>query len=63
MIGSLTRFRLASAVGFFGAVTSVACDQGTAASSNAEARPRGAVAAAPSSGQYNPAITVYKDPT
>jgi hypothetical protein len=64
MIPSLTRFRLASALGLVGAVTSVACDRGTPARSTAEARAAGGpVAAAPSSGQYNPAITVYKHPT
>jgi hypothetical protein len=64
MIPSLTRFRLASALGLFGAVTSVACDRGAPARSIAEARTTGGRAvAAPSSGQYDPAITVYKNPT
>jgi len=64
MVPSLTRFRLASALGLFGAAAAVACDRGSDARSNAEARaPGGRVAAAPASGQYDPAITVYKNPT
>ena len=64
MIPSLTPFRLASALGLFGAVTAVACDRGAPAPSTAEARAPGtSIAPAQSTGQYNPAITVYKDPT
>jgi hypothetical protein len=64
MIPSFTRFRFASALGLVGAVTAVACDRGTPARSTAEARAPGtSIAAAQSTGQYNPAITVYKDPT
>ncbi len=64
MIPSLTRSRLGSALGLVGAMAFLACDRGATERSTAEARTLGRQVAAVTPGeQYDPAITVYKNPT
>lgn len=61
---ALTRFRIASVLTFLGATAVLGCNRSSPPPSNAEAGTAGSmVASAPASDQYNPAITVFKDPT
>lgn len=64
MISSRARRRMMSAVGLAGAIVSLGCDRGSPARPADEA----VASVSPSTvasgtGQYNPAITVYKNPT
>jgi hypothetical protein len=59
MGSSLAALRLTAALGVCGIAAAVACDRGSAGRTTAEAPGSATVAAA----QYNPAVTVYKNPT
>lgn len=63
MIFSLTRFRLAAALGVVAVGAAAGCDRGSDARVPAGESAAGQIAAAPTDGQYDPAITVYKEPT
>ncbi|MGK2934545.1 MAG: hypothetical protein ACSLFE_04790 [Gemmatimonadaceae bacterium] len=62
MFFSFNRIGIAGAVGVL-VVGASACEQGPAARVPAGGDAAGQVAMAPAGGMYDPAITVYKEPT